>query len=118
MPAVRLRFSLKALLVATTVVAVVTYWCLLPTARAKRFVRHVHDREQVAAMAMLSNSFELRYRSILWIPHTISIEPATWADWLLGRRTVAVTSHGERVQFIVTPLTIYRGKNSAVGGHF
>ena len=116
MSALRLRFSLKALLVTTTVVAITTCF-LLPTIQARRFVRHVlsGDREQVAAMAMLSNQFELRYRSILWIPHTIQLQPATWTDWLLLRRTVVVSSRGERVQFIVTPLTISRGEISDQG---
>jgi len=119
MPRFRPRFSLKGLLAATAVVATATYFFMLPTIRAERFVRYVRSggTEQAEATAMLSSGFELKYRSILWVHTYITLEPLTFSELLRCRRTVIVRSRGEDVEFVVTPTTITRGKVDG-GGRF
>ena len=94
MKRLRLRFSLKLLLAAITIVAVVSSLLVAPTLRAKRFVELVRSRQIDDAEAMLptaSGAYSPQ-RATLRRANYAELKPLTWDQLLIGKRVVLVFS--------------------------
>ena len=89
----RLRFSLKMMLVAVALVAIGSYWLMLPTVRARRFVRLVDSGQLDAAEAMLPASMNEAspHRQTVHNAHGASLQGMTLEQLLRGERRVIVT---------------------------
>ena len=120
------RFSLRTLLAGIAFVAIVAFIIMLPTYRVNRFARLIDSGNTDQAISMLAPSIgkEDGHRSMLEhicsIPpeerknlQTIRIEPITFSQVLTAKRRIVVGQGwgGGDVEFIVTPLTIAKGRN-------
>ena len=118
MKRLRLRFSLKMLLAAITIMAVVSSLLVAPTLRAKRFVELVRSRQIDDAEAMLptaSGNYSPQ-RATLRRANYAELKPLTLDQLLLGKRVVIVFSDlyqaGDR-DIIGRDLTIPGGGDTA-----
>jgi hypothetical protein len=111
------RFSLRTLLAAITVVALLAWWQTSPARLADRFIAHIEAGRYAEADQMLvkntSRPISSRVHPYIGRTITASREPATWFDWLKGIsrvRVVIVDSGGwDRYTISATVVMTRRG---------
>jgi hypothetical protein len=90
----RLRFSLRAMFVATTLVAALCCWFLLPTFTAKRFLNAVANEDYQSADDLFRNSgdrFFAEWSDKRWgFRSTAEMRPITLAQFFQNRRDLVV----------------------------
>ena len=93
MKRLRLRFSLKAMLAAVTIVAAVSFLLVQPTFRARRFVSLIDAGQLDSAEAMLPTSINdaSPHRRTVQRAIGAAIEPLTIEQLWRGERNVIVT---------------------------
>lgn len=91
---VRIRFSLRTLLLVTLVVAGGCYWMVLPTVYAQRFVAAVAAGEYAAADALFVDpadgflvDWDARYTIV---ERRAKLEPSSWQERWRGKRQISV----------------------------
>jgi len=89
----RLRFSLKMLLVVVALVALGSYWEMLPTIRARRFAKLIDSGELSAAEAMLPQSMSEAspHRRTIHNAVGASLQSMTLEQFIRGERRIIVT---------------------------
>jgi hypothetical protein len=91
----RLRFSLRMMFLATTVVAGVCYWLILPSVKAGRFVRAIEAADFEVADRCFCNSddrFLVAWKNIFWSMKAYAqVEPLSIRQLIRGERHVTVT---------------------------
>ena len=120
----RLRFSLKMMLVAVALVALGSYWLMLPTIRARRFAQLIDSGDIVAAEAMLPESMNEAspHRRTVHHANGASLRDMTLKQLIIGERRVIVTEDpnafedgaklGANAEYIVSRRTIVPGVHS------
>lgn len=88
----RWRFSLPALFLFTTVVALGCWWLILPSHSAQHFVRAVNSGDYQQADALFQNAenkFLVKWNDEYWeFAASAELEPWTFRDILCGQRRV------------------------------
>jgi len=87
------RYSLKSLLVAMTITALVCYWMLLPTMNAQRFVRALQEKDYGTAESQFRSeelAFPGTFKSYDRFVANAIIAPLTWDDLWKGERRIKV----------------------------
>lgn len=94
MKRIRLRFSLKTMLVAVTFAASLSFLFVLPTLRAQRFVRFINTGQRKFAETMLPISIEepSPHRRTIQQAIGAALEPLTIEQLCHGERKVIVTA--------------------------
>ena len=96
----RLRFSLRTLFVAATVVAVVCYWMIRPTIIAERFVRAVSAKNYERADACfrsVDDRFLLEMNEKHWrFFAQAELQPGSYKEFVRGHRRIELQmSYGD-----------------------
>jgi hypothetical protein len=129
MKRIRLRFSLKAALLAMTIAAFAAWVAMLPSVRARRFAKLIESGQAQVAEAMLSGSIQTHalHRQTLRRSSVAMVQPLTLPELLRGERRVFVgglkmgdravpgivmTEGMENAEFVVTRGTVYAGWHS------
>jgi hypothetical protein len=88
----RWRFSLRALFVLTTIVALGCWWLILPSLSAQRFLRAVNSADYQQADAFFQkgdNRFLVKWNDEYWqFTSSAELEPWTFREVLRGQRRV------------------------------
>ena len=110
-----IRFSLKILLVAVTVVGIALALAVYPTLRARQFVQLVQSGEQQAAEQMFSHTLEPNdpYLQVLRSARQAKLEPLSLSQIIHGKRQVIVGQGwgGGKVEFLVSYRSIRHGRS-------
>jgi hypothetical protein len=86
----KLRFSIRAVFIATTIFGCILYWRVRPAIVANEFQRAVADKNYEVADGLLAQTGDLDFAT--WsqtdkdITAEIQFDNPTIVDWLLGRR--------------------------------
>jgi len=89
----RLRYSLRALFVAVTLVCLAIGWLALPTLRARAFVSAMGDEDYAAAEKLFTNQQDIFPGD--WKDHRhfeprVFLKPLTWHDLISRERQITV----------------------------
>jgi hypothetical protein len=88
----RPRFSLRALFVLTTIVALGCYWLILPSLSAQRFVRAINSADYRQADACFQEGdyrFLVKWNEEFWqFTSSADLEPWSFRDVVRGQRQV------------------------------
>jgi len=91
---VRIRFSLRSLLLLTVVVAGGCYWMALPSVYAQRFVTAVAAGDYAAADALFADPddrfLEQWDNDYTIIQRRAQVEPSSWRERWRGERQISV----------------------------
>jgi hypothetical protein len=87
------RFSLKSLLLLTTIAAAACYWTLLPTFHARRFAAAIQSGDYDAAESLFAPDKpafpgDWKNREYFW--PNVRIRPISWNDIVKGERRLFV----------------------------
>ena len=84
-----LRFSLRTLLLVPVVLAVLSYFAMLPSIKARRFVNAVRNGQPEVARKMLKNSaLNYTHQAVIQGKYPVSIERLSLSSLVNGRTTV------------------------------
>lgn len=92
-PQHRYRFSLRALFVLMTLVALASYWLVLPTLNAQRFIHSLQHKDYATADRLFfdrSNSFPGSFKEHSHFETSTNMAPLTWSDILNGKRHINI----------------------------
>jgi hypothetical protein len=85
----RVRYSLRTLVVAMALAPAAAYWFCLPTVNAHRFAATLATGDYEAAKGMCvdqEHAYPGEEKSWMSFKASVGIEKVTWRDWALGRR--------------------------------
>ena len=89
----RLRYSLRTLLIAVTLAGLATGWLALPTVRARAFVTAIANRDYAAAERLFADPQDAfpgdAKESQIFQPRAI-LKPLTWGDVIHRERNLLV----------------------------
>jgi hypothetical protein len=89
----RLRYSLRALLIAVTLICLGIGWLALPTLRARAFVSAMADKDYAAAEKLFINQQEIfpgRWKEHPYFEPRVILKSLTWHDVIHRERQIVV----------------------------
>jgi hypothetical protein len=85
------RFSLRTLLILTTLASLACAWLTIPSIRAKRLAAAIRrgDQEPIVKLVLTDSSFRWRTQPNIGVSQP-DVLPLSWQDLALGRRRVSM----------------------------
>lgn len=92
----KVRFSLRMLLLLVPLVGAALYWAQTPTREAERFVSAVNRRDFDAAEQYCrdpADAFPGSWKQHTYFEPKASLQPRTWSDLAQGERQIVIGVH-------------------------